>query len=263
METLLIFKIGGSVIDNEPELNKFLHDFAMVPGKKILVHGGGKWISELSQSLGVEVTMIEGRRMTDAATLRVVQMVLPGLANKTIVAKLQKEDCNAIGLTGADGNTISAKKRPVRDGMDFGYVGDVKNVNETAIEKLIEAGFIPVFTAMTHDGKGQMLNTNADTIASVLATGLAGIYDTELYFCFEKLGVLENEKDESSVISKITLENYKTFREAGSIHSGMIPKIDNAFDALKKGVRRVHICRYNDIGKIMEDTDFGTQINLD
>lgn len=261
-DTLRIFKIGGQVIDDRAELEAFLKDFAGIPGKKLLVHGGGKWVSDLSRKLGIEVKLVSGRRITNDDTIDVVKMVLPGLANKTIVALLQKYGVNALGLTGADGNLILAKKRPVKDGIDYGWVGDVVHVDTAKIGLILENGFIPVFTAMTHNGKGQMLNTNADTIASVLATHLSSLFNIELFFCFEKPGVLENEEDDASVISHIDSENYRRLKDEGVIHSGMLPKIENAFDALKKGVKRVHICNYRDLHKLSRgNKTFGTIIS--
>jgi len=260
-DKLSIFKIGGKVIDDPAELNSFLEGFAAIPGKKILVHGGGKWVSDMSKRLGVEVKMIHGRRITDSATLEVVTMILPGLANKTIVAMLQKYGCNALGLTGADGNMILAEKRPVKEGVDFGYVGDIIHVEVRHLQDLLKAGFIPVFTAMTHDGKGQMLNTNADTIASSLAVNLVRGYQVELFYCFERPGVMKDLSDDRSLITHIDQGNYSQLLASGVIHSGMIPKIDNAFEAIKEGVDRVHICHYRDIRKFAEgDLEIGTVI---
>jgi acetylglutamate kinase len=262
-DTLSIFKIGGKVIDERNELHAFLRDFAGIPGNKILVHGGGKWVSDMSQRLGVDVKMTGGRRITNKETLDVVTMVLPGLANKNIVALLQKYGCNAIGLTGADGNMILADKRPVKDGLDFGYVGDVRVVNVLNIQSLLQSGFIPVFTAMTHDGNGQLLNTNADTIASSLAVNLAENSQVELFYCFEKIGVLRDLSDDRSLIQHIHPGNYQQLQDSKVIHSGMIPKIDNAFEAIKKGVRRIHICHYRDIRKLgMGNTELGTIITM-
>jgi len=261
-ERLSIFKIGGKVIDNAKNLEILLQDFLHVPGKKILVHGGGKWVSDISERLGIEVEMSHGRRITNHETLEVVTMILPGLANKNIIAILQKYGCNALGLTGADGNTILAEKRPVKDGLDFGYVGDVRQIGVDQIQSLLVAGFVPVFTAMTHDGAGQLLNTNADTIASSLAVSLVGRYRVELFYCFEKPGVLKDLADDRSRIPKISQDNYRRLRDSGLIHSGMLPKIDNAFDALEKGVDRVYICHYRDINKLMNgDHEIGTVIS--
>lgn len=262
MEKLSVFKIGGKVIDDPVELDTFLNDFASIPGKKILVHGGGKWVSDMCERLGVEVKMTNGRRITDGETLEVVKMILPGLANKNIIALLQKFGCNAIGLTGADADTILAVKRPVKNGIDFGYVGDIVKIEAGNVQKVLNSGFIPVFTAMTHDGKGQLFNTNADTIASSLAVGLAAMYNVELFYCFEKSGVLADLSDENSLIGYINSRNYGELQAAGIIHSGMLPKVDNAFEAVHKGVRRVHICHYKDVKRLTEgDSEIGTIIS--
>lgn len=262
MEKLSVFKIGGKVIDDPVELDKFLNDFASIPGKKILVHGGGKWVSNMCERLGVEVKMTNGRRITDGETLEVVKMILPGLANKNIIALLQKFGCNAVGLTGADADTILAVKRPVKNGIDFGYVGDIVKIEAGNVQKVLNSGFVPVFTAMTHDGKGQLFNTNADTVASSLAVGLAVMYNVELFYCFEKSGVLADLSDENSLIGYINSRNYEELQVAGIIHSGMLPKVDNAFEAVRKGVRRVHICHYKDVKRLAEgDSEIGTIIS--
>ncbi len=262
MEKLKIIKIGGKITDNEPELQQALKIFADIPSPKILVHGGGSAASAFLEKLGIRPKLIGGRRITDAESLKVVQMVYAGLINKNIVAKLQAINCPAIGLSGADIDAIRANKRPVQ-GIDYGFVGDVSRVNATAISQLIESGFVPVFCALTHDGKGQMLNTNADTVAAELAVGLSGLYQTDIHFCFEKKGVLKDSNDLSSVISNINLENYEQLKNEKVIADGMLPKIDNAFQALKKGVCNVYISHYstlmvlNSTGKIK-----GTKITL-
>ena len=247
MEKIAIVKIGGQVIDDLRELDNFLKDFASLGGRKILVHGGGKWVSLMSERLGIKVKMIDGRRITDAETLEVVKMMLPGVANKNIVAGLQKYGCDALGFTGADGNMITARKRPVRENIDFGYVGDIVRIDAQKLTKIIELGLTPVFTAMTHDGNGSLLNTNADTIASDLAVELSAFFETDLYFCFEKPGVMSDLQDQNTLITTLTKNIYEKYKTTGTIHSGMIPKIDNAFDALGKGVSRIHICHYRDI----------------
>lgn len=251
---LRVFKIGGKVVEDADQLSAFLQSFAKLKENKILVHGGGKWVSEMSRRLGIEVKMIDGRRITDADTLEVVKMMLAGVANKNVVCKLQGFGCNAIGLTGADGNTIKAEKRPLRNGIDYGFVGDVKNVNNEVIQNLINAGLVPVFAAMTHDGKGNLFNTNADTIASSVAVGMAKDFDVELNYCFELNGVLEDINDPASVIPEINQNNYTQLKEEGIINSGMIPKIDNAFDALKAGVKAVRIMNSKHIANLAEDT---------
>jgi len=249
-KNLSVFKIGGAVIDDIGQLEIFLQGFAAVASKKILVHGGGKSVSSMSGRLGLEVKMIDGRRITDEETLEVVKMMLPGVANKTIVAMLQKYGCNALGFTGADGDMIKAKKRPPKDGIDYGFVGDIVRVNGDRLAGILELDYTPVFTAMTHDGKGQLLNTNADTIASSLAVALSGFYETELYYCFEKPGVMKDVSDEKSRIPVLSPSLYRSYKKSGAIHSGMIPKIDNAFEALARGVSRIHICHYRDIANL-------------
>lgn len=262
-ELLRIFKIGGNVVEDEEILSDFLAGFANVKGTKILVHGGGKWVSEMSRNIGIDVQMIDGRRVTDAETLKVVKMMLAGVANKNVVSLLQGLGCNAIGLTGADGDVVRAVKRPVRDGLDFGLVGDVTAINTQNINHLLGADFVPVFAAMTHDGAGQMFNTNADTIASAIATGMSGLYDVDLVYCFELPGVLADLEDKSSVIGKIDSNDYPRLKREGIINKGMLPKLDNAFDALKKGVRTVRICHADQIRQFgIPSSDFGTTITL-
>ena len=261
MEKLYIIKIGGKVVEDETGLSSFLKDFASIPGKKILVHGGGKWVSEMSRKLGIEVKMIDGRRITDSDTLEVVKMMLAGVANKNVVAQLQGYECNALGMTGADGNMIRAHKRPLRNGIDYGFVGDIDKVNSEGVKNLLESGFVPVFTAMTHDGQGQLLNTNADTIAQSLGVGMANNYDVEIFYCFEKPGVLADIERNDSVIEEITRTAYADFRKKVIIVEGMIPKIENAFDALENGVQKVHICHFGDIGMLSSGKKkFGTVI---
>ncbi|MDZ7605817.1 MAG: acetylglutamate kinase [Cyclobacteriaceae bacterium] len=240
-ERLNVIKIGGKVVEDHDQLTGFLKAFSQLQGNKLLIHGGGKWVTEMSQRLGIPVQMIDGRRVTDAPTLEVVKMMLAGVANKNIVSMLQGFGCNAIGLTGADGNAISASKRPPKNGIDFGFVGDVVNVNNAMITGLIHSGLIPVFAAMTHDGAGNLLNINADTIASTLAVGMVADFDVELSFCFELDGVLKDINNKSSVIANINSANFNELKSSGVISAGMIPKIDNAFDALRSGVRAVRI----------------------
>lgn len=237
---LSIIKIGGNVIENKDELTKFLALFASLNGPKILVHGGGKLATQLATKLGIESKMVGGRRITDTETLEVITMVYGGLTNKNIVAQLQANYCDAIGLSGADGDTIQAHKRPVND-IDYGFAGDVDGINSATISKLLDAGLTPVFCAMTHDGKGQLLNTNADTIAAELAIGMSENYDTTLYYCFEKKGVLRNIADENSVIQHIDSKKYAQLLEDGIITDGMLPKLENCFHALNKMVKKVCI----------------------
>ena len=241
-EVLKIFKIGGGIIDDAGQLGQFIMELAQVSGRKILVHGGGKGASQMLKSLGIEPQMVEGRRITDAATLDIVTMFYAGKTNKQVVALLQAQGTNALGLSGADGNVIQATKRPVRT-IDYGFVGDLDehSINTKLLEQLLETGLTPVLCAITHDGHGQLLNTNADTIASSLARALAGSYTVELHFCFEKDGVLADIQDEASVIPQITADQYQQLKAEGVIAAGMVPKLDNAFAALEAGVERVVI----------------------
>ncbi len=262
MNSLNIIKIGGNVIDNSENLYHFLKDFKDLPGYKILVHGGGKIATQVSDSLGIESRLVDGRRITDVETLRVVTMVYGGLVNKNIVAQLQRFGTNAIGLTGADGNLIKAKKRPVKT-IDYGFVGDIYDgsVNTEGVNNLLKAGFAPVFCALTHDGEGQLLNTNADTIASALAVAMAGVFETTLIYCFEKKGVLMDIDDEESVIREINPARYEELKIKQIIHSGMLPKLDNAFTAIACGVKAVVIGRSDDLGNITQNKPFGTRLS--
>lgn len=240
MKTLKIIKIGGNIIDDEAALSSFLEAFATIDSLKILIHGGGKLATQLAHQLGLEVKMIDGRRITDHATLDLITMVYAGKINKNIVAKLQAEKCNAIGLSGADGNTIVSEKRPITT-TDYGFVGDVKKVNTQTLELLLEHGVTPVFCAMTHDNKGQLLNTNADTIASELAIGFANQFQTELYYCFEKNGVLKEMHNEDSIIKHITSKTYQSLIDQKIISDGMLPKLNNCIHAVEKNVYKVCI----------------------
>ncbi len=237
---LSIVKIGGNVIENKTELSKFLLAFSQLNDPKILVHGGGKLATELGKKLGIESKLIGGRRITDAQSLELITMVYGGLVNKNIVAELQSLNCNAIGLSGADGDTIQAHKRPVKD-IDYGFAGDVDGVNSKTITQLLNAGLTSVFCAMTHDGNGQLFNTNADTIASELAIGMSDSYKTTLYYCFEKKGVLMNIEDDESVVKHIDSVSYEKLLEAKVIADGMLPKMENCFHALNKNVYQVCI----------------------
>lgn len=261
---LYVIKIGGNVIDNSENLYRFLNDFTALPGLKILVHGGGKVATQLSETLGIEAKLVDGRRITNIETLRVVTMVYGGLINKNIVAQLQHFGSNAIGLTGADGNLISAKKRPVKT-VDYGYVGDLddNSVDAEGVSSLLQAGFVPVFCALTHDGQGQLLNTNADTIASALAVALSKLYHTTLIYCFEKKGVLKDINDEASLISEINPHYYEELKQQQIIHSGMLPKLDNAFTAIACGVVEVIIGHSADLGNLATEKPFGTHLNSD
>ena len=260
-EQLRVFKIGGKVVENKDHLSTFLDAFSRLNGNKILIHGGGKWVSEMCQKLGIEVNMVDGRRITDAETLEVVKMMLAGVANKNVVSKLQEFGCNAIGMTGADGNAIQAEKRPLKNGIDYGFVGDVTEVDSKIIQKLINADLVPVFASMTHDGNGNLFNTNADTIASSVAVGMSDDFEVELNYCFELNGVLESIDDPESVINEINPLNYIELKSKGTINSGMIPKIDNAFDAIQSGVKAVRIMNAQHITKLANgEKEVGTII---
>lgn len=237
---LSIVKIGGNIIENKNDLAHLVQLFSKLDGPKILVHGGGKKASQISEKLGIRAQMSDGRRITDEKSLEVVVMVYAGLVNKNLVAQLQANACNAIGLSGADGNCILAHKRPVKD-IDYGYAGDIDEINAKAINDLLHASFTPVFCALTHDNNGQLLNTNADTIASEVAIGMSEIYDTTLYYCFEKKGVLEEVSREDSVIKHIDSNLYQQLMKKGAIADGMLPKLHNCFQALSKNVSRVCI----------------------
>jgi acetylglutamate kinase len=257
-EKLSIIKIGGNIIENETSLNEFLKLFSNLKGNKILVHGGGKRATHIASKLGIKSKMIDGRRITDAETLEVITMVYGGLVNKNIVAKLQANNTNAIGLTGADINSIQSNKRPIKE-IDYGFVGDIKKVAHNSIDKLIKADFTPIFCAITHDGNGQLLNTNADTITSQVAVGMSDIYETSIYYCFELNGVLQDFNDKNSVIKHINSETYKELLNKGIISDGMIPKLDNCFDALQNGVNKVHI---GNTSMLTKENEFFTTITL-
>lgn len=255
MEKLSIIKIGGNIIEDESALNTFLCLFSKIKGKKILVHGGGKRATQIASKLGIKSKMIAGRRITDAATLDVITMVYGGLVNKNMVAKLQAFNVNAIGLSGADINCILSEKRPIKE-TDFGFVGDVKQVDNNAINLLITAKYSPVFCAITHDGNGQLLNTNADTIASQIAIAMSKNYETHLHYCFELNGVLKDINDVNSVVKHINLESYQNMLSAEIISDGMLPKLHNCFDALQNGVKVVYLGNTNILSK--ENENFTT-----
>lgn len=241
MEKVTIVKVGGAVVEDNEQLAQLLTDFAAIPGKKVLVHGGGRRATKVAAALGIESKMVNGRRITDAQMLEVVTMVYGGLVNKNLVAKLQAKGVNALGLTGADMDVIHSHKRPVKDGVDFGYVGDVERANGKMLQTLIQEGITPVMAPLTHDGNGNILNTNADTIASETAKALAPYYDVTLIYSFEKKGVLSNPDDDNSVIPVITRSDFEKYQADGTIGGGMIPKIENALAAVDAGVKEVII----------------------
>lgn len=241
MEKLTVVKVGGAVVEDEEQLARLLNDFAAIEGNKVLVHGGGRRATKVAASLGIESKMVNGRRITDRDMLEVVTMVYGGLVNKNVVARLQANGVNALGLTGADMDVLRSRKRPVKDGIDFGYVGDVERADGKALQTLIEAGIVPVMAPLTHDGKGNILNTNADTIAGETAKALAPFYDVTLIYSFEKKGVLANPDDDDSVIPTITPDDFERYKADGTVAGGMIPKLENAFAAIDTGVGRVII----------------------
>lgn len=255
---LAVVKIGGNIIENKKQLSGFLRLFAKMEDPKILVHGGGKKANQVLEKMGIPPKMVGGRRITDAESLEIITMVYGGLANKTIVAQLQALGCNAIGLSGADADTVRAHKRPVKE-IDYGFAGDVDDVNAKSIVDLLHPGFVPVFCALTHNGEGQLLNTNADTIASEIAIGMGHSFETTLYYCFEKRGVLSDITDNNSVIKDINFKTYMDLREKGSISEGMLPKLENCFHALQKNVSKVCI---GDISMIDSKPDLYTTLTL-
>lgn len=256
MKPLALIKIGGKLLDDQVALQAALASFASLSGPKILVHGGGKEVSTRCEQMDIVPNMWNGRRITDGPTLEVAVMVYAGLINKQVVSHLQRLGCNALGLCGADGNLILARKRPV-GAIDFGWVGDVESINTPLLLALLEQGVIPVFCAITHDGQGQLLNTNADTIAAALATALATDFVVNLKLCFEKDGVLSDPEDDTSVLPSLAIAQYQQALKTGAISDGMIPKLDNAFNAKKAGVSHVIICGSKGIAQIQ-----GTEICL-
>lgn len=263
MEKLFVIKIGGNILDNAVAQQLFLQQFATVPVKKILVHGGGKIATTIGKQMGLISNYINGRRITDEATIDLVTMVYGGLINKKLVAALQALDCNAIGLTGADANIIPAGKRPVAE-IDYGFVGDIDNkkIGTSNVLIFLNNGMVPVVAPLTHDGEGQLLNTNADTIASALAVALSKQYDVRLIYCFEKKGVLENITDETSVISLINKETYQHLLQDKKLADGILPKIENAFAAINSGVNEVLIGDANDLLQNISENTIGTLIKL-
>lgn len=248
MEKLTLIKVGGKIVEEPDTLQQLLRDFSSIEGYKVLVHGGGRSATKIASQLGIESQMVNGRRITDAEMLKVVTMVYGGLVNKNIVAGLQSLQVNALGLTGADMNIMRSDKRPVKD-VDYGFVGDVKEVNADVLASLIQQGIVPVLAPLTHDKQGHMLNTNADTIAGEVAKALAKYFDVTLMFCFEKKGVLLNEDDDESVIPEIDRASFQKYVAEGIIQGGMIPKLENAFQAIDAGVKEVIITQASEIHK--------------
>lgn len=250
---LTLIKVGGKIVEEPESLKLLLAQFSKIPGQKVLVHGGGRSATALAAQLGIESKMVNGRRITDEEMLKVVTMVYGGLVNKKIVAGLQALGVNALGLTGADLNYMRSEKRPVAE-VDYGFVGDVKEVDAEILSDLISKDVVPVLAPLTHDKKGNLLNTNADTIAGEAAKALAKYFDVTLMYCFEKKGVLANENDDESVIAKINPATFEKLVAEGIISGGMIPKLENAFDALKSGVKQVVITRADDISSVKGTT---------
>lgn len=240
-EKLTIVKVGGAVVEDELQLSQLLRDFSAIEGRKVLVHGGGRRATKVAEQLGIETKMVNGRRITDKQMLEVVTMVYGGLVNKQVVARLQANGVKAIGLTGADADVIRSHKRPLKDGIDFGFVGDVDRADGQVLRHLVEQGIVPVMAPLTHDGKGNILNTNADTIASETAKALAPLYDVTLIYSFEKPGVMKDPDDNTSQIPEITRDDFERYKADGTISGGMIPKIENALAAVESGVSRVII----------------------
>ncbi len=260
MEKIFVIKIGGNIIDNAESLDVFLQQFFEIKEPKILIHGGGKLATDLAANLNINQQLIEGRRITDAATLEVVTMVYAGAINKNIVAKLQANECNALGLCGADANLISASKRPVKE-IDYGFVGDIKDngINTSFLQLLFQNNITPVIAPITHNNDGQLLNTNADSIANEIAKALSTKFKVHLIYCFNKKGILKNVKDENSVIETISNETAADLKLEGSIHEGMIPKIDNALQAIAAGVYKVSLGHALELSEIVKG-NAGTDI---
>lgn len=262
-QKLYVIKIGGSLIDKERDLMRFLEEFASIKALKVLVHGGGKPASELAEKLNIPQQMTDGRRVTDQKTLDIVTMVYAGKINKNIVAKLQNSDCNALGLSGADGNLIKAEKRAVSN-IDYGFVGDVdsKSVNVDLLKELLNLQLVPVFSAITHDHKGNLLNTNADSIASVLAQALSQNYDVELLYCFDKDGVLENVENSDSLVKTLNSKKYEQLRSDNKLNEGILPKLKNAFEAKKNNVNKVVLLNETKLQNQLNYQNEGTEIEI-
>ena len=260
MDKLYVIKIGGNIIDDEKKLSSFLKAFSLIDGKKVLIHGGGKLATKLAEKMKVEQKMVEGRRITDAETLKIVTMVYAGYVNKNIVAQLQSFECNAMGLCGVDGDIILAHKRK-HPAIDFGYVGDVDSVNVPLVKNLLEQNLSLVFAPITHDMSGQLLNTNADTIAQEIAKAMSNEYEVKLIYSFEKAGVLLDADDESTVINSINPTYYKELKDEEKIFAGMIPKLDNAFAALNSGVNKVIIGKAENLNELISGRSGTTIVN--
>jgi acetylglutamate kinase len=266
MKDLIIVKLGGNIVDDQKKLSSFLSAFASIKGNKILVHGGGKLATQLAAQLGVEQKLIDGRRITDADTLKIVTMVYAGYVNKNIVADLQSFNCNAIGLSGADGNLIQSHKRipnlPLRDGgIDYGFVGDIDIINAALLENLLDQNITIVIAPITHNNEGQLLNTNADTIAQEIAKTMTKTCDVTLVYSFEKSGVLQNAEDDDTLIKQINQQTFTELRQKNVIFSGMIPKLDNAFTALNSGVKKVIIGKAEQIHQLIKGEAGTTIVN--
>lgn len=259
MDKLFVVKIGGNIIDDEAKLSSFLQSFALLEGKKILVHGGGKLATRIAEAMGIQQQMVDGRRITDAETLKIVTMVYAGFINKNIVVQLQLFNCNATGLSGADGNIIKAHKRSAA--IDYGYVGDIDEVNAELLHTLLQINDALVLAPITHDGNGQLLNTNADTIAQEVAKAMSKLYDLDLIYSFEKAGVLLDVNDDASVIPLINPVKYEQLKAQGKIFAGMLPKLDNAFAAVFSGVHKVIIGKAEELHELVQGKKGTTIIN--
>lgn len=260
MDKLFVIKIGGNIIDDEKKLHAFLKEFSSIDGRKILIHGGGKLATRMAEQMGITQQLVDGRRITDAETLKIVTMVYAGYVNKNIVAQLQAENCNAMGLCGADGDAILAHKRK-HPAIDYGFVGDVDGINSGLLKSLLEQNISIVFAPITHDQRGQLLNTNADTIAQELAKGMSGLYDVQLVYSFEKSGVLLDADDDSTVIPELKPSYYQQLKAKQVIFAGMLPKLDNAFAAIDSGVKKVIIGKAENLKQLLRGTSGTTIIN--
>lgn len=256
-ERLDIIKIGGAVIEDPSKKATFLEGFLATEGRKILIHGGGRTATEIGKKLGIEAVMIEGRRVTDDATIDLVTMVYGGLVNKQLVAGLQSKNANAIGLTGADASVVVSQKRPIVNGADYGWAGDPIKVNDVFLANLLEGGHLPVIAPLTHDGKGHILNTNADTVAGTVAAAMARRYDVNLVLAFELDGIMTDKNNPGTLIKNFKESHFKEMKASGTVNGGMIPKLENAFAALRNGARTARICKFDQI-----HTEHGSNLQL-